>query len=49
MKKESKRLKILRNLLTKPVYSIDESIQLIKNYEKRINTYSKTTKFVKRR
>jgi large subunit ribosomal protein L1 len=30
MKKESKRLKLLRNLLTKPVYSIDESIQLIK-------------------
>jgi large subunit ribosomal protein L1 len=30
MKKESKRLKILRNLLTKSVYSIDESIQLIK-------------------
>lgn len=30
MKKESKRLKILRNLLTKSTYSIDESIQLMK-------------------
>ena len=30
MKKESKRLKILRTLLTQPAYSVDESVQLIK-------------------
>ena len=30
MKKESKRLKILRTLLTQPVYSVDEGVQLIK-------------------
>jgi len=30
MKKESKRLKILRSSLTQPFYSVDESVQLIK-------------------
>jgi large subunit ribosomal protein L1 len=30
MKKESKRLKILRSLITQPFYSVDEGVQLIK-------------------